>query len=163
MANFTTAGSDVYQAGMIVKSHYGSHHTPGFSTSSTNWVATGCTATIDPIYTNSVVEISWHIGSVHINHTANRAGAFIIRNTTQDHYVHGSRTEESYVGTDSEDGYYYMGQSGSGRESLSTGASQTYALYFYAITGTFYGANGTYGNSSTEDHTVSMIIKEIKV
>jgi len=159
-----TLGSGVsFPAGHVIQTVHGANVTVGGSTSSTSYVTTSLSVTIDPIYTNSMIEIEWQIPTTHFNKgNGNSRGNFIVRNITAGAYVPGSRQDAWFEGGNN---YLYLPISGRCREILSTGATQSYVLYAKAGSNTFYYMNNAnnpgYGTGS-EDHQAQIKATEIK-
>jgi hypothetical protein len=153
----------IYPVGHIVQTVYLNYPGNSGNTGSTSWVVAGdLSITIDPIFTNSIIEVDWYVSSTHYNKgNGNCKGYWILRNVTQGHYIPGSRLETFYAGGSS---YLYSPTHGQGHEVLSTGASQTYTVYVKAGGGTFYWANPSTGSFGTgaEDSGMRMIAREIK-
>jgi hypothetical protein len=155
----------VYPAGHIVQTVYWNYPGGGGGdTSSTSYVVAGpLTITIDPIFTNSLIEVDWYVSSTHYNKgNGNCKGFWILRNVTQGHYIPGSTLHTLYAGGSS---HLYMPTYGQGHEVLSTGAAQTYTVYVKSVSSqTFYWANpasGSYGTGA-EDPQMRMTAREIK-
>jgi hypothetical protein len=156
-------GNVKFPAGHVIQTVHGANMTVGGSTGSTSYIATSLSVTIDPIYTNSMIEIEWQISSTHWNKgNGNSRGCLIIRNTTAGAYIPGSRMDAWFEGGTS---YLYLPLNGRCREILSTGAAQTYVLYARAGSGTFYYMNNAtnpgYG-SGEENHLAQIKATEIK-
>ena len=143
-----TIGSGVtFPAGHVLQAETSSYSND-VSTSSTAFVPTGHTITIDPIKSNSKIIVSYNTGSTHWNaQNGNSHGAISIYNVTgTPSQVLGSQLCD-FVQTSVAGHYGYISIHGTAFEVLSTDSAQTYEIYIRALIASSFYYKNAHGGS----------------